>query len=73
MTKEFVLDILESCVRHGYLPETFVRNFRIEAEYKDLRAQGMTGKEARERLSETYCTSIKNVEHILYGKKKNEN
>ncbi len=71
MTKEFVLDILSVCAKHKYLPENFVRNFKIQAEYKELRLNGMTGKEAREKLSSEYCTSIKNIESILYGKKNN--
>ena len=71
MTKEFVLDILHVCSKHGYLPENFVRNFKIQTEYKELRLNGMPGKDAREKLSDDYCTSIKNIEFILYGKKNN--
>lgn len=69
MTKEFILDILRVCTKHGYLPDTIVRNFKIQVEYKELRYMGMSGKDAREKLSNDYCTSIKNIESILYGKK----
>lgn len=73
MTSEFVIDILELCTKHGYLPPTIVRNFKIQQEYKDLRENGITGKEAREKLSEQYCVGIKNIEFILYGKSKKMN
>jgi hypothetical protein len=71
MTKEFVLDVLSVFTKYKYLPNNFVRNFKIQIEYKELRDSGMSGKEAREKLSNDYCTSIKNIEFILYGKKNN--
>ncbi|MEW6507200.1 MAG: hypothetical protein AB1432_05585 [Bacteroidota bacterium] len=71
MPKEFVLDILSVCAKHKYLPDNIVRNFKILSEYKELRLNGMSGKDAREKLSNDYCTSIKNIEFILYGKKNN--
>lgn len=72
MTKEFVLDILEVCSKHGYVPDIFVRNMKIQMDYKQLLAMGTKSKKARKDLSDKYCTSIKNIEFILYGKKKNE-
>lgn len=72
MTKEFVLDILEVCSKHGYVPDIFVRNVKIQLDYKQLLSSGVKSKRARQELSDKYCTSIKNIEFILYGKKKNE-
>jgi len=73
MTKEFVLDILKVCNDHGYLPDTLIRDFSVRLEYVELRNAGSTGKEARIELSKKYFTSQKNIEFILYGKKKNDN
>jgi len=73
MTKEFVLDILEVCSKHGYITDIIIRNIKIEEEYQQLRKEGKTGKESRFLLSDKYCTSIKTIESILYGKKKNDN
>jgi hypothetical protein len=75
MTKEFVLDILNACCKHGYLPENYVHNFernmKIRNEFRGLRRSGMASKAARRKLSEDYCTSMKNIEGIVYVKEKN--
>lgn len=71
MKKELKLDLLRVLVKHDILPETYLRNEEITVEYKELREAGVKGKDAREQLAEKHFTSIKNIEFILYGKKKN--
>ncbi|MBU1095815.1 MAG: hypothetical protein KKB34_04975 [Bacteroidetes bacterium] len=72
MDKDLKLDLLRVFVKHDVLPETAVRNEEIIIKYKELRESGITGKEARHKLAEEYFTSIKNIEFILYGKRKND-
>ena len=67
--ESFALDILHVLAKHGIIPDIYLRNEEIISEYKELRASGTKGKVARERLSEKYCTSVKNVESILYRKR----
>ena len=71
MTNELKFDLIRVMVKHGIVSETYLRNEEIISEYKELRDAEMKGKEARLHLANKYCTSIKNIEFILYGKKKN--
>lgn len=70
MKSELKIDLLEVLVKHGVLPESYVRNEKINIEYRKLRDDGATGKAAREQLAEKYLISVKLVEYALYGKKK---
>jgi len=71
LKEEFVIDLLTVCSKHGIVPDTAIRNFKVKQDYKKFKAEGMTGKDSREKLSEKYFTSEKNIEFILYGKKNN--
>ena len=68
MEQELKLDLLKVLVKHNIIPENFVRNEEMKIEYKKMRAEGLSGKQARIKLSEIHFMSIKNVEAILYGK-----
>lgn len=70
MTKNFILDVLKVCVKHGYLPDNVLRNMEIKFTYDEMRKNGISCKKARENLAETYFISVKNVEAILYNKHK---
>jgi len=67
--ESFALDILHVLAKHGIIPDIYLRNEEIIAEYRQLIDTGMKGKEARKHLSEKYCTGVKNVEAILYKRK----
>ena len=71
MTKEFLRDMLRLLASHRYIPDHVVRNFDIKTEYDSLRAKGMKSQEAQELLSEKHCTSVKNINKILYQLSKN--
>lgn len=70
MKKEFVLDFISVCSKYGYPPESFnfVRDFKIQQDYKELR-KTMSARKARQQLSNDYCMGLKNIEYILYRKK----
>ena len=70
ITKEMMADLLTVFSKHGFAPVNACRNFRIKFEYEEKRKQQIPGKKAREKLAEEYNMSIKNIEFILYGKKK---
>jgi hypothetical protein len=67
---QVVSDIISVCVKHKYLPHNVSRDFKIRVEYGQMREGGVTGKEARQSLAEKYFTGLKNIEFILYGKRK---
>lgn len=71
MTKEFICDLLKVLAQHRYIPDQVVRNFEIKHEYDTLRSEGKKSQEAQEFLSEKYCTSVKNINKILYVLSKN--
>ena len=71
MEKELRFDLLRVLVKHGILPETFLRNEEIKNTYAELRETGVKGKDAREQLADKYFISAKSIEFILYGKKNN--
>lgn len=69
MKKEFVVDFINICSEYGYSPESFnfVRDFKMQEEYKELR-KTMSARKARQVLSDLHCTGLKNIEYILYRK-----
>lgn len=70
MNDELRFDLIKVLIKHKILPETFLRNEEIIIEYRNLRDAGVKGKEAMKQLSEKYFTSTKNIEFIIYEKKK---
>lgn len=72
MKEELQIDLLEVLVKHNVVPLTVLRNEKIKMEYNNLRTGGVKSKEARRLLAEKYFTSDKNIESILYGKKKDQ-
>jgi len=64
---EDLIDVLE---RHGLINENGIRNFRIRKEFYEMRDNGFSSKEAREQLAEKYFMSLKNIDRIIYGKRK---
>ncbi|MGE5353985.1 MAG: hypothetical protein ACM3P0_18000 [Acidobacteriota bacterium] len=73
MNSEFVLDLMKVLVAHKYIPATVLMHEEIRVEYRKLRAEGIKGKDAREILADNYNTSEKNIQSILYGKRKSFN
>lgn len=73
MEDKFIIGVLELCVECGYIPKFVLRNVEIIADYKELsKDKSKKIKDIKIELSNKYCTSIKNIETIIYGKKKNE-
>lgn len=72
MKEELQIDLLEVFVKHKVVSETTLRNEKIRMEYAKLKKDGVRPKAARSALSEKYFTSEKNLESILYGRKKND-
>jgi len=69
-TEDFKLDLIELLERHKILPGKIARNEKINIRYRILKRELKNGKLAREKLADENCTSIKNIESILYPKKK---
>jgi hypothetical protein len=70
MKEELQIDLLEVFVKHKVVSETVLRNEKIRIEYAKMKNDGIRPKEARRILAEKYFTSEKNLESILYGRKK---
>jgi hypothetical protein len=70
MKDELHIDLLEVFVKHRIVPMISLRNERIRQEYKTMKDEGIKAKNARIFLSEKYFLSEKNIESILYGKRK---
>lgn len=70
MKDELHIDLLEVFVKHRIVPQISLRNERIRHEYKAMKDEGIKAKAARIFLSEKYFLSEKNIESILYGKRK---
>jgi len=71
MKEELQIDLLEVFVKHKVVSETVLRNEKIRMEYSKMKKEGIRPKDARTQLAEKYFTSEKNLESILYGRKKN--
>jgi 3-methyladenine DNA glycosylase AlkC len=67
---EFVKDIIEVLVKHKMVNEHALRDFRVKQRYRELRKNGVSGKEARAMLAREERISEKTIQYILYGKKK---
>ena len=70
MKDELQIDLLEVFVKHKGVSETVLRNEKIKMEYAKMKKEGIRSKDARSALAEKYFTSEKNLESILYGRKK---
>jgi hypothetical protein len=64
-------DIIEVLLKHNIVNEHSLRDYRIKTDYKKYREDGLTGKEARIKLSEENNLGLKTIEYILYNKKQN--
>lgn len=70
MKDELHIDLLEVFVKHRIVPQISLRNEKIRHEYKTMKEEGIKAKTARALLAEKYFVSEKNIESILYGRKK---
>ena len=70
MENELILDLLRVFVKHKKMPETILRNEEINMLYRQMRRDGSKGRDTREELADRYCTSVKNIETILYGRRR---
>lgn len=66
-TNPFLYEILTIFDKYGYLKPNLLRDIKIKAEYKELRAD-IGSKKARELLADNYYVSTKTIEKILYNK-----
>lgn len=67
MESALILDILEVLEKHNVLPAHLLRNERVKAAYKMMRADGISCKDAKEAISKKHNISVKTVEAIIYG------
>lgn len=65
--EELMLKFLGLLVDYGYIPKHFKRNIEIKMEYDSLRQRNV--KDRKQILAEKYCTSVKNIEKILWERK----
>lgn len=70
MKDELHIDLLEVFVKHKIVPEISLRNERIRQEYREMKESGIKPKYARASLAEKYYVSEKNLESILYTRKR---
>ena len=70
MKDELHIDLLEVFVKHRIVPQISLRNEKIRCEYKTMKEEGVKPKAARASLAEKYFISEKNIESILYGRRK---
>ncbi len=66
---ELEKELISVLLKHNVIDEHSLRNYRVRTRYKLLRDEGMSGKEARQKLADEECTSEKTIQYILYGKK----
>jgi hypothetical protein len=71
MKDELHIDLLEVFVKHRIVPQISLRNEKIRHEYKTMKEEGVKPKDARASLAEKYYVSEKNIESILYPRRKN--
>lgn len=72
MNAEFYKDLLELLVRHKVIPASVItelRNIDIRAKYIVLKNE-IGSRPAMEKLSEEYCTSVDNIDKIVYPRNK---
>lgn len=67
MNQEFKTELLQLLDKHNQIGN-YSRNKSIREKYKKMRDEGMTGKAAREKLSEEFFSSEKTIETVLYTK-----
>lgn len=61
--KEFVINKL---IDDGDINEESLRDYRIRKKYRELKKQGLTGKEAREKLADEFNRADKTIQKVLY-------
>lgn len=67
---EFVVDILNVFNKYGIVSDIELRNALIRKEYNEAKGKGENVGEFIEKTAAKYYRSPKNIEFILYGKKK---
>jgi hypothetical protein len=67
---EFVVDILNVFNKYGIVSDIELRNAQIRKEWIESKQNGEANKDFVERSAAKYFRSPKNIEFILYGKKK---
>lgn len=68
MESALILDLLEVLERHNVIPAYLLRNERIKVEYRMMRKDGISCKQAKDELATRHNVSIKTIEVIVYGK-----
>lgn len=56
-------------VKRKMVDEESLRDYWIKKKYADLRKKKVSGKLARAKLAEEFCTGEENIQRILYRKK----
>lgn len=72
MHPEFYKELMELLVKHKVIPSSVVtelRNLDIRAQYTVLKNK-IGSRPAMEKLSEEYCTSVDNIDKIVYPRNK---
>lgn len=67
---EFVVDILNVFNKYGIVSDIELRNAMIRKEWIESKQNGEPNKDFVERTASKYFRSPKNIEFIIYGKKK---
>ncbi len=66
--EKLVLEMLEVFQRAGLNRESAPRDIKMRLEFKELiKDKSLKIKDIKNILAENYCTSIKNVEHVISG------
>ncbi|MBA4405705.1 hypothetical protein C0389_00355 [bacterium] len=66
-------DLIEALLKNDVINERLMRDFQIRKRYKYLReVEKLKGKEARLKLVDEFMTGEKNIEDILYSRKRIE-
>lgn len=67
---DFVVDILNVFNKYGIVSDIELRNAQIRKEWIESKQSGEANRDFVERTAIKYFRSPKNIEFIIYGKKK---
>lgn len=67
---DFVVDILGVLNKYGIVSDIEIRNAMIRKEHSEAKEKGENISDFIKNAAEKYYRSPKNIEFILYGKKK---
>ena len=65
----FIKDLTRLMFEHNILSSREVRDTMIIEDYHKMKKEGIKGREARQTVAIKYCTSEKNIQNILYGRR----